>query len=548
MTDKSSPELSPLDLSMYADDALEGAERARVERLINENESYRTELAQYALEARVLASSIDEQISVDIPKFKRPLTLKGFAAANIATGLVIWLAQFLWKTLAGEVVVDLAARVTSVYLPDTYELFVSSLLYYIEEGTAMFDAYLSYVVFVVVVLMCVGALTWYRRHHGAISAGLILAMSAGLGAGLALPQESHALEIINNEDGVITVKADETIDDTVLAAAQAIRIEGHITGTVVAAAQTIEVLGRVDGNLIAAAQDITISGTVGQIVAGAGSSLTIDGGQIGSDIMFAGERLTTDAESAVSGNGVFAGATVKLNGNIDKDLYAAGELVELRGRVGDSVDTAAQRIWLMDEARIEGDLRWRSDNPDAITRDDGVYIGGTVEQLAIPERLANASPYLSATFYLWQLAKFVSAVLVGLFLVWLFPSLRDLSIGSGGDALKSAAIGLVLMLSLPMVALVIALTIIGLPFGILGAMLWIAGLYLAHVILGIILGQMLLPDSESRVLPLVVGMGAVIIATNIPFIGPVVSFLLTIIGLGILALLVQRRFSQPATA
>ena len=544
MTDQSSRELSQLDLSMYADEALEGAERTRVEHLISENEHYRRELERYAVEARVLASSIEDRASVDIPKFKRPLTLKGFAAANIATGLVIWLAQFLWKTLAGEVVVDLAARVTSVYLPDTYELFVNSLLYYIEEGTAMFEAYLSYVVFVVVVLVSIGALTWYRRHHGAISALLILSLSAGL----AVPQESQALEIINNEDGVVTVKADEIIDDTVLAAAQAIRIEGRITGTVVAAAQTIEVLGSIDGNLIAAAQDITISGTVGQVVAGAGSSLTIDGGQIGGDIMFAGERLTSNAESAVSGNGVFAGATVKLNGSIDKDLYAAGELIELRGRVGDSVDTAAQRIWLMDEARIEGDLRWRSDNPDAITREDGVYIGGTVEQLAIPERLANASPYLSATFYLWQLAKFVSAVLVGLFLVWLFPSLRDLSIGSGGDALKSAAIGLVVMLSLPMIALLVALTIIGLPFGILGAMLWIAGLYLAHVILGIILGQMLMPDSESRVLPLVVGMGLVIVATNIPFIGPVVSFLLTIVGLGILALLLQRKFSQPALA
>ena len=117
------------------------------------------------------------------------------------------------------------------------------------------------------------------------------------------------------------------------------------------------------------------------------------------------------------------------------------------------------------------------------------------------------------------------AILVAMVLLWMFPGLRNLSFGSGGDVLKSGALGLVLLLSLPMVALLVAITIIGLPFGFLTFIAWLAGLYLAKVVIGIVVGQMLMPDSESNVLPIVAGMAAITVVVNIPWLGGVVGFL-----------------------
>ena len=440
---------------------------------------------------------------------------------------------------------DMTARISSVYLPDTYELFANSILYFLEEGTAMFDAYLSFIVLIVVLAGAMGALLWYRRSNAA-SVGAILLIATS--ANVFVPQPAHALELRSDEEGMLIVEASETIDDTLLIAASTVRIEGHVTGTVVAAAQSIEVLGRIDGNLIAAAQNISISGSVGELLIGTSSSLDVEGAKIGGDIIYAGERISIDDDSEVGGNGVVAGARMALDGDLAKDLYVFTELAEIRGTVGRSLEAFANRIWLKDNAHIKGDLRWRSDNPQSLEQDDTARVDGEITQLDMPDELRNRSPYTTIEFYLWQLAQFVSAVLVGLVLLWLFPGIRNLSIGSGGEALKSVGIGLVLVLSMPMIALILAITIIGLPFGIITFISWVVGIYVAKVAIGLFLGYMMMADSDSRILPIVAGMAAMIVAVNIPWIGGVISFLITVLGLGILAMAVLEHFSNRAAA
>ena len=99
-----------------------------------------------------------------------------------------------------------------------------------------------------------------------------------------------------------------------------------------------------------------------------------------------------------------------------------------------------------------------------------------------------------------------------------------------------------------MIALILAITIIGLPFGIVTFIAWMVGIYVAKVAIGLIVGYMMIPDSDSRILPIVAGMAAMIIAINVPWIGGVISFLVTVLGLGILAMAVLDHFSNRQTA
>ena len=90
-------DLTPLQLSMLADKALEGDEADAVARQLANSEADQARFDVFQSEARALSASLqmDTDLEVSIPQFKRPLTLRGFAMANIATGLVLWLAQFL---------------------------------------------------------------------------------------------------------------------------------------------------------------------------------------------------------------------------------------------------------------------------------------------------------------------------------------------------------------------------------------------------------------------------------------------------------------------
>ena len=90
--------------------------------------------------------SADPVGNVTIPAFKKPASLRGFALANILTGLVIWLAQFLWKTIFGELFMNAASWLTSIYIPDVYDVVSTTTLYYLQEGTAVLEAYLSFII------------------------------------------------------------------------------------------------------------------------------------------------------------------------------------------------------------------------------------------------------------------------------------------------------------------------------------------------------------------------------------------------------------------
>ena len=90
------------------------------------------------------------------------------------------------------------------------------------------------------------ALRARRRAFGGIAASL-------LAVAVALPSTGHAFEIRRSE-GDVTVAADETINDTLLAAGQTVTIDGTINGDLLAFGRDVTVRGNVTGNLVTGAR------------------------------------------------------------------------------------------------------------------------------------------------------------------------------------------------------------------------------------------------------------------------------------------------------
>ena len=543
---------SELKLSMYADDALAAEEAASLRQHIDSCPACQAALAAVRDETQLIGAALKIEepgmvAATKVPKFSRPTSLSGFALANVAAGLAVWLAQFLWKTVFGELVFNAASWVASIYLPDVYAMASATALHLIEEGTAMFDAYVGFVAVGLLTVATLVLLVRYRKTHHAPTACLLV-----FGAILAMPAPVSALDI-RGDRAVVTIGASETVDDTLIVAAETVLIEGTVTGDVVAAARRIEVSGTVEGNLLGFSETVAVSGVVNGAVLGAASSLDFLGSALGGDLWVAGETLRIDDDARIEGNATVASRMTSMDGSVAKDLYAFGETVEVGGTLGQDLEAFAARVRLLGEAQVGGDVRYRTEDEDKLHVADAAQVGGDVQFLGVPEALRDRSPYATGMFYLWELAWLAGGFIVGLIFLWLAPGARSLSLGAGVDALKTSGVGLLTLVGVPIMAVLAGMTLIGLPLSLIVIVAWAVAIYLAQIVVASMVGRMLLNGSDSLAWTLLAGLVIVTVAVNLPFIGGIISFVLTIVGVGLLlqfllGVLPGRASDDPAPA
>jgi hypothetical protein len=90
--------------------------------------------------------------------------------------------------------------------------------------------------------------------------------------------------------------------------------------------------------------------------------------------------------------------------------------------------------------------------------------------------------------------------------------------------------------ALPIIAVLTMITVVGIPVALLGLMLYVVALFLAKIVVAYFIGRQLTGSSRERhfALTLALGLVLVIAVINLPFIGGVLSFVLTVAGLGLI--------------
>jgi hypothetical protein len=135
-------------------------------------------------------------------------------------------------------------------------------------------------------------------------------------------------------------------------------------------------------------------------------------------------------------------------------------------------------------------------------------------------------------------------------LLWLFPVLRETSLPNAMAVLRTFGIGLAAAVTLPVAAVIVCVTIIGIPLGILTFVLGAIGLYFSKTVVGQIIGRAVLrnrPTPPHFAATLFVGLVIVIVAINLPWIGGVVNLILTLVGFGVIVSLIFARLNRAAT-
>lgn len=535
---------SPVTLSMYADGALPARDAAMLEQHAAGCAGCRARIEALRAESAALRVALRyDDDPAPIPRFAPPPRARDFVVLALAVALIGGFSKAFWNTVAAAFPSELAW-----FLPlDSRALFrpaIDAVTFAVYEGPAMWTAALNFVAAALVAAL----LAWLalsaarRRAFAGVAAALVAA------AAVAPPSSGVALEL-RRDDALVSVAADETIDDTLFAMSRTISIDGNVTGDVLAFGREVVVRGNVSGNLVTGAQTVTIEGTVGGTVIGGAEALSLDNARVGRDLYGFGNTVRIAATSNVAGNAVTAAARVDVDGRIGRDLRGYGNLVGIGGAVEGDVTGHADTLTLRPTARVGGDVTGHVRTAGGLNVMPGAVVGGAVSE-DVGRVEPRRSRYVTAEYYVGQIVRLGAAFLLGLLLLWLFPPLRSVSLGDPVAVLRSGAIGLAVAVTLPVVALLLCLTIVGLPLGIMTFALGALGLYFAKTVVAQIIGRSVLRNPESPphfAATLFVGLVIVIVAVNLPFVGGIVNVVLTLVGLGIIATLLFARFSRASS-
>ena len=285
------------------------------------------------------------------------------------------------------------------------------------------------------------------------------------------------------------VRVNAPVDGDVFAIGGEMRLGDRIGGGLLAAGGEIKSLGAIGGDAVALGGELSfdsdISGDalllggdirIGRHVAGsvraAGGRITLDGA-IGGNALLGGGRVDLGSSARVSGKATLAGGVLRIDGEIGEGLRAVARRIIIAGKIGGDANLRANKITILDSARIGGDLVYRSPRP--IELSDLVEIGGDVAFIhseAIHEGEEGMFAVAGATHLFWIAGLILVAAVMAFAVPAMFPSLET---RMKGARWKSLWVGFAVLIGGPIAIVLLGATLFGLPLAlILGAIYAVA--------------------------------------------------------------------------
>ena len=529
------PELT---YSMYVDRELAGPERLRVQEHLARCEACRRLVAALEVENRVLADTFqmtDPEVIAAQGNIGRSLVITVVSALAVALGLN-WLVSGVEYLAPG-----VTSWVSPLNLGGLEGFFFSNALDLMREAPVVLDGLVTMLGLVVIAAIVFSILRHLMARHPMPVAILATALFALVAADPAKAIEKRSGQLVR-------VGPDQVVEDSLVTSGEAVQIDGTVNGSVIAPARRVIVRGDIKGDLVVGGQQVEISGTVEGNLFVWCQTLTVSG-QVGRGIYFWGQTLQLDPSGRVNTDVWAGGDTLRLGGTVGRDVAWFGGAIDSSGAIGRNLQVHTGLLTVAKSAHIGGNLEAEVHNKQDAQIDPGATIGGKTEINLIKR---SPSHYADPKFYLWQAIWLAAALILGLILNWLTPVLFEASLNTGGGLLRAAGIGFLALVATPVAAIIACLTLVGIPLGVLGLILWGVSLYLAKVFVGAALGRGVIQgragERPAFALALLAGLIIVFVTINLPYVGPWLSFLVTLVGLGLAILGAYRSRVRPPAA
>lgn len=332
------------------------------------------------------------------------------------------------------------------------------------------------------------------------------------------------------------------INDDFFATAQNTNVNGHIRGDLVIVGMSAGFDGEVDGSVMVGVYDFDMSGHCRNSVRAFAKQISIDG-HIERNLMVFGADVVLGKSGWVEKDVHFGGGTFLVQGRIGGILRGSGDEIFISGQIDGNVYLEAGKVVIQPTAIIGGMLEVCGKNEPKI--EPGAQILGEISHCSTGEK-KKAAGYELADFFIDFWSFLALALTGGMMLAFFKGFTREVTGQVKSQWLKSLGLGFVFFICLPIAAVILMVTLVGLPLGLMVLAGWLVLFYLTKVFGGIIIGDWILRKLRGGRPPkpfwaMVLGLLIIILLLNIPVLWVPIKLALIFLVFGGFFLAVARR-------
>lgn len=334
----------------------------------------------------------------------------------------------------------------------------------------------------------------------------------------------------------VSIANDQIIEGDFYSAAGKVHISGEVTEDVIVAAGQATINGPVGNNAFLIAGRAEVHGTVGddlRIIAG---EITLAEPVMG-DVLVIGGTVNILSTASISGDLLIFAGDVVIEGSVGGDVFGTAGNLRIDAPVTGDVDVRVERLTIADNARVEGMVRYVS-NEVAVKTLHATVAGDLVRSdPVLPTGSTNVKMLLMP-------------VLLLLFsvLIWYLISRRTLNLVVERALVKSPRpifLGLAALLFTPIVILFSFVSMIGTLVGFAVLFGYLLMIVLSIASIPAVFGQLLMgafskSAPSSSLLSLIAGVVAIALLLLLPVIGLIALIIVMVIAQGAIVDLLVR--------
>jgi len=346
-----------------------------------------------------------------------------------------------------------------------------------------------------------------------------------------LPQLIQATEFKAGDN--IVIPESTLIQDDYFVAGSNIKFSGKVEGDLVSGCQTLTSKGTVEGNLMAAAKDLDISGEVEGSFRGFAQNISLDGKLKRNFLGFAA-TINLKENSEIGGDVIAFCGELKISGKVGKGVRASAGSVVISGIIDGDVSIKAGEISIMSDAKINGNLYYKSKKEAKI--DKGAEITGETKWTKILPKKEKKGLTWGKLFI--KFLFLCASIVTGFFMLLLAKKeVKAAKEAVFKDFLKNLGLGFVFVICVPVAAIILFFTVLGIPISIISLFAYLVLFYIAKIFVGFALGEKILQLFKTKGMPapawsLMVGLLTLYILFLIPYLHWIVYLLTIFIGFG----------------
>lgn len=314
---------------------------------------------------------------------------------------------------------------------------------------------------------------------------------------------------------------------------------GSVEGDLFITGGTVLISGTTGGDVAAGGGSVTVIGDIADDLRAGGGNITVQG-TVGGDVVIGGGQVSING-SGIGGDVVVGGGVISLSAPVGGDLLIGGGSVTINAAITGNVTVYAESVTLGSEANIAGDFSYHA--PQQATVAGGATVAGetTFTEVQGPRDgdkralVGGIVAAMSVWFFVKFLMVLTGALIIGLVFV---KYSREVIRVSSEKPFNEGLRGFLFIVALPVASGIALATIIGIPLGVIGFLIFALSLVFVPLVTPIVLGAFIhkwvwKPVAyEVSAWTILLGTVVYVLLGLVPVLGWLVKFCIFVVVLG----------------